>query len=142
MDLRADGGSVCRQAIRAGWIPGNGVFFFQIFFYDDGGAMRSGAGDREVRALTCLNERSECRRQFVLCENNVHTGKMDVLTVMHVKLGMNQQNQQQQIAAFVTQDSSKKKSAQSYVNRVVQATMRTKRDRHSVQSAQKASFVQ
>ena len=49
-------------ALRAGLIPGTGDFFF-LFFYDDGGgATRSGAGEREARASTCRNKRSECRR--------------------------------------------------------------------------------
>ena len=38
--------------------PAPAIFFF--FFYDDDcGATRSGAGEREARASTCRNERSE-----------------------------------------------------------------------------------
>ena len=38
------------------------AIFFIFFYDDDGGATRSGAGEREARASTCRNERSECRR--------------------------------------------------------------------------------
>ena len=45
-------------------IPAWAIFFFifSFFYDDDGGATRSGAGEREARASTCRNERSECRR--------------------------------------------------------------------------------
>ena len=43
--------------------PAWSIFFFQFFFFndDDGVATRSGAGEREARASTYRNERSECR---------------------------------------------------------------------------------
>ena len=41
------------------------IVFFSLFFLffndDDGGATRSGAGERKARAWTCRNERSKCR---------------------------------------------------------------------------------
>ena len=51
-------------ALRAGSILGTFFFFFLFyFFYDnDGGATRSGAGERKAQASTFRNERSECRR--------------------------------------------------------------------------------
>ena len=56
-DLRSGEGSVCRFDSR------HGQFIFLYLFYDDdGGAACSGAGERKAQALTCRNERSECRR--------------------------------------------------------------------------------
>ena len=43
------------------------MFGSRFYIYDDdGGATRSGAGEHEAQALTCRNERSECRRLFFI----------------------------------------------------------------------------
>ena len=57
------------SALRAGLIPGTGNFFFLFLYDDDGGATHSKC---KVRASTCRNERSICRRLFYLKGKKYH----------------------------------------------------------------------
>ena len=57
MDFESKG--VCVHVRFPAWAVINVLF---LFYDDDGRATRSGAGEREARASTCRNERSECRR--------------------------------------------------------------------------------